>query len=119
MKKIIFIMILSLSAAFFACGDDEVTTLRWDNKSGKDVKDIQWIGFGDVRENQTWVGETLDGEGTAYREITKLAGSGVALIDTGSGNLDTEADIRFPDLSYNAVILENTDATLVIDDATP
>ena len=108
-------MILSLSAAFFACGDDEITTLRWQNKASETVSDIQWIGYGDVRENQTWGGLTHDGETTGYKEITKLAGSGTALCEDPWGDYSVEADIRFPDLDFNAVIEKNTDATLVID----
>ena len=116
MKKIIFIMILSLNAAFFACGDDDLTTLRWKNDtySNETISEIKWYdtsGYYADTQNQTWHGETAPGAVTSFQEITKLTGRGKAL----DGAL-YEVDIVLPGSGDWATIEKNTDATLVIED---
>ncbi|MCL2155303.1 MAG: hypothetical protein FWH53_06535 [Leptospirales bacterium] len=118
MKKIIFIITLSLSAVFFACGDDDdSTTLRWDNESGVNFSGINWNG--DKGEFVTWNNDTGDRQTTGKKEISDLVGTGDAVdadgidyvldLDEGPGVVFTQGNI--------AKIEKNADATLIIGNA--
>jgi len=119
MKKIVFIITLSLSFAFIGCGDDDKTNLRWVNRSNDNINDIVWYGSNDLNNpHQIWDGNWgVLGATTDYKEIKQLNGEGEALVG------GTEVELYLNSASSNATftpggktasIKENTDATLVI-----
>ena len=120
MKKIIFIITLFLSSAFIGCGDDDGTTLRWENQSGSDIKDIVWVD-NNGNDNQWWDGITEDTKRTTYKEITKLDGEVDGVDELGDPTLilglqasGSSGYKSISDGSPNATIEKNADATIVI-----
>ncbi|MCL1865492.1 MAG: hypothetical protein FWF73_06755 [Spirochaetes bacterium] len=116
MKNIILIMAIVLSVAFIGCGDD-ATTLKWDNKSGVAVKDINWYEVGGGSLDTTWKGICNNNTQSDSKEIEVLRGEGTALAETSAGTgtfSPTETDIILEGGATCAEIEKNTDATLVI-----
>ena len=123
MKKIIFIIMLSLSATFFACGDDDITTLKWNNQSDEVVNDIAWQGYGDSHDDRTWTDVLMNNDDeTVPQKITKLHGRGTAIIGGFESEIDVEENGSSGYTSYDPStsyvrIIENADATLIIGGA--
>jgi len=117
MKKIGVILIFAIAAFLFVgCGDDG-TALRWDNQSNVDLKDVVWKSSGSV--NQEWTGTVADERQTDYKLITKLAGEGECLFDTGGpAIISLSPGEGVVSASTNSAIIEkDADATLIIDGA--
>ena len=124
MKKIIFVITLALSAVFFGCGEDDLTTLRWYNDSGNYVSDIKWIDTED-KVDAEWGGvPTPDEKPTEWKKINKLYGHGEAFFPDDGRALPIVVDDVHSSMSgivsvsaggSDVEIEKNVDATLVID----
>lgn len=118
MKKLSVILLFAIAAfVFTGCSDDEATSLRWNNQSGSNLEDIQWINNAAV--NQTWNGVVSDTNATDYREITKLNGEGECIFEGGGpATISLTAGSGVVSASTNSAQIEkNADATLIIDSA--
>ncbi|HNX25493.1 MAG TPA: hypothetical protein PKG60_15705 [Spirochaetota bacterium] len=129
MKKLVMLSMIALAAiGFIGCGSEDGTKadLRWINKQGNTVSEIQWMSSS--REDQRWSGDyTTINPTTAYKGISELNGNGECLFaDDGSGipqpividPLDPDQEgIAVPGAD-NVVVAENATATLVIQNYT-
>jgi hypothetical protein len=118
MKKLSVIILFAIAAFLFVgCSDDEATSLRWNNQSGSNLQDIQWVN--NAAANQTWTGVVSDTTATDYREITKLNGTGECIFEGGDpATISLTPGSGVVSASTNsAQIEENVDATLIIDGA--
>ena len=124
MKKIIFIITLSLSATFFACGDDDGSKadLSWENNTVEEVAlyDIHWIRPSADKPDQTWEGKTEYGDPTGTKGITVLSAEGYAFETADTGGIPSEIILeagRGVEYVENNIarITENADAVLVIN----
>ena len=126
MKKIIMLSIIAiLAAGLTGCSTDPTDNtkadMRWINKEGNTVSEIQWMSSS--AEDQRWSGSFANTEPTGYKGITKLTGNGEALFaDDGSGIpqpiVVSTSDTDLAGISSNdgssVTVAENANATLVI-----
>jgi len=125
MKKIVLIVTtLVLGALIIGCGDDEKTKadLRWENQANGEISKIEWYDFNSGDFDQGW-GETLSEkpsnyERTDYKGIKSLDGQAEALFDGAEARLDLAKGEGVKSASSNnATIIENANATLIIEGA--
>lgn len=116
MKKFVFIAIVAVaSLGFIGCGEDNGTTLKWQNGFGSNLDEIRWEDPGTLNIDQTWTsvndGSTSDSKGIEVLSGTTWAheeGGGVVAIDLTAGSGVVTA------AGPAATIEDNANATLII-----
>jgi len=127
MKKLSVILLFAVAAFLFTgCSEDEGTGLRWkndDDSIATTYDEIQWVKFGDTTSfDQSWNG-VPDSSSlfTDYKEVNALYGEGYVL----AGAIPAQIILDNSDSDWEnatsqgggAILVENTDVTLVIGGA--
>lgn len=119
MKKFILISIIAVAAmGMIGCGEDDGTSadLRWINKHGTDVTDIQWMS--DSNENQKWSGTFANLAPTNYQGISKLNGSGECIFADGTaGGLPQPIELVDTDPAVEGVAVNGTNSVVISENA--
>ncbi len=117
MKRSIFTSLLIVSIVIVAgigCNNDK-TELAWINDTGQSVNDIIWA---DGDEQWSKDGGYADKQQTESKEVTKLDGTVVASIDSGSGF--QEGTVIIDETNSSSLSLnEGSSEVYTIDSVTP